>query len=128
MARRPKTSPSRELDLPAAERLDRLLRSNACIPYHEDLPDKEYPLVKCSIYGAPKTNELFVRLSNGTVSFVAVAASPLFFPAMADRIFGMDVADHGVAFQLADRLWETHRAELLAEKAGQNGESGDTRR
>lgn len=30
-------------DSTPAERLERLLRSNACIPYHENLPDKEYP-------------------------------------------------------------------------------------
>ena len=70
--------------------------------------------MKCSIYGVPKTNELFVRIANGKISFVAVAPSPLEFPVMADRIFGMDVADHAVAFGLADKLWEQHRAELRA--------------
>jgi len=99
---------------PAGQRLDRLVRANACIAYHENLPDPEYPAVKCSIYGAPKTNELFVRISNGSLSFVASAPSPLEFPVMADRLFGLDVADHAVAFGLADQLWEQHRTELLA--------------
>jgi hypothetical protein len=97
-----------------AERLERMLRANACIVYHESIPDREYSEVKCSIYGLPKSNELFVRLFNRTVSFVAVAPSPLAFPVMADRVFGLDVADHAVAFGLADKLWEQHRAELLA--------------
>lgn len=95
------------------EQLHRLLEANACIVYHHDLPDPEYPAIRCSIYGAPKTNELFVRLSNKVVEFVAVAPSPVAFPTMADRIFGLDVLDHSVAFELADRLWEIHRAELI---------------
>jgi hypothetical protein len=99
---------------PVAVQLDRYVRSNACIVYHENLPDPEYPEVKCSIYGVPKTNELFVRIWKGSVSFVAAVPSPLEFPVMADRIFGMDVADHAVAFGLADQLWEQHRSELLA--------------
>jgi hypothetical protein len=91
-----------------------MLRGNACIVYHEGIPDREYPDVKCAIYGDPKANELFVRLSHGSVSFVAVAPSPLDYPVMADRVFGLDVADHAVAFGLADKLWEQHREQLLA--------------
>jgi hypothetical protein len=98
----------------AAMQLDRYVRANACIVYHEDLPDPEYPYVKCSIYGVPKTNELFVRMSNGKVSFVAMAPSPVGYPLMADRIFGLDVADHAVAFGLADKLWEQNRTVLIA--------------
>jgi hypothetical protein len=113
MTHRSASPPSDEPE-PAAERLDRFVRANACIVYHQNLPDPEFAAVKCSIYGVPKTNELFVRISNGKVSFVAVALSPLEFPVMADRIFGLDVADHAVAFGLADQLWEQHQAELLA--------------
>jgi hypothetical protein len=97
----------------AAARLERLLRAKACIVYHENLPDREYSDVKCSIYGAPKTNELFVRISNGRIAFVAVTPSPLDFPVMADRLFGLDVLDHAVAFGLADQLWEQHREALI---------------
>jgi hypothetical protein len=99
---------------PPETRLERLLRSNSGIVYHENLPDREHPQVKCSIYGAPKTNELFVRISNCHVSFVAVAPSPVEYPVMADRVFGLDAADHTVAFGIADQLWEKHRAVLLA--------------
>lgn len=96
-----------------AARLEQYLRAHACIPYEENLPDREFPRIKCSIYGVPKTNELFVRLTNGILSFVAVTPSPLVSPAMADRIFGIDAADAQVAFGLADKLWEDHREELL---------------
>ncbi len=107
------STPPHSNEPPPEARLERLLRSNAGIVFHENLPDREHPQVKCSIYGAPKTNELFVRISNGRVSFVAVAPSPVEFPVMADRVFGLDASDHAVAFHLADQLWEKHRAALL---------------
>jgi len=100
-------------DDPAA-RLDQLLQTGKLIPFHLDLPDKEYPQIKLSIYGAAATNELFVKLTNGTVTFVEAVDSPLLSPGMADRIFGMDVADSEVAFARAEKMWEQHRAELVA--------------
>lgn len=98
----------------AAARLEHYLRAKACIPYEVNMPDREYPAITCSIYGVPKTNELFVRLTNGRVCFVAATQSPLLAPAMADRIFGLDVADAQVALSLAETLWEKHREELVA--------------
>ena len=59
-------------------------------------------------------NELFVKLTNGTVTFVEAIESPLLSPPMADRIFGMDVLDNAVAFNLADQMWEKHKAALIA--------------
>jgi len=109
----PRSQPTEPVPELAAARLERLLRSNACIVYHENLPDRDHPQVKCSVYGAPKTNELFVRVSNGRISFVAVAPSPVEFPAMADRVFGLDAGDHTAAFGLADQLWLKHRTALL---------------
>jgi hypothetical protein len=97
---------------PTATRLSRLLQAKACIVYHEDLPDREFPAVLCSIYGAPKTNELFVKLTNGAITFVEAVESGVLFPPMADRIFGMDVLDHEIAFGLAERMWENHNVAL----------------
>ncbi len=104
---------------PAAEaRLAKLLRTkDGTIPYHEDMPDKEFPYVKCSIYGAPKTNELFVKMTNGKVTFVEAIKSGLLHPAMEDRIFGMDVLDHNDAFATADRMWEKHRKALVLDQS-----------
>ena len=100
-------------DVSPAFRLEQYLRANACIPYEENLKDREYPWITCSIYGVPKTNELFVRLTNGALSFVEVIPSPVAFPVMADRIFGIDVDDAHAAFSLAEQLWDRHRDELL---------------
>jgi len=97
----------------AAMRLDRLLQSNGCIIYHENMPDPEFHYVTGSVYGAPATNELFVKLTNGTATFVEVVQSDLLYPPMADRVFGMDVMDHAVAFNLADQMWEKHKAALI---------------
>lgn len=112
MSRRSATPPPNGENSLAAQ-LEHYLRAKACIPYEENMPDREYPVITCSIYGVPKTNELFVRLTNGRISFVAATPSPLLAPVMADRIFGMDVADAKVAFGLAEKLWEKHREELL---------------
>jgi hypothetical protein len=97
----------------AEKRLAKLLRAKGTIPYHENLPDKEHAYVKCSIYGAPKTNELFVKLTNGEVTFVEVIESGLLHPAMADRIFGMDISDSNDAFALAERMWKKYRKSLV---------------
>jgi hypothetical protein len=98
----------------AAEKLAELLLAKQTIPYHENIPDKEFPIVTYSVYGAPETNELFVKLTNGTVTFVEAIESPLLSPPMADRIFGLDVLDHAVASDLADQMWEKHKAALIS--------------
>jgi hypothetical protein len=97
----------------AEAQLAKLLQTNGYIVYHDRIPDREFPHVKCSIFGALKTNELFVRVENGKLAYVAVAPSPLDFPVMADRVFGLDVLDEKVAFGLADQLWEQHKADLI---------------
>lgn len=93
--------------------LARLLKTKYQIPFHVDLPDKEYPYIKLSIYGATKTNELFVKLTNGQLDFVEVVPSPLVLPGMADRIWGMDAEDSAAAFGLADKMWEKHKHQLI---------------
>lgn len=103
----------------AAARLAGLLLAKQTIPYHENIPDPEFPSVLCSVYGAPGTNELFVKLTNGTVTFVEVIDSPLLSPPMADRIFGMDELDNAVAFNLADQMWEKNKVALIANPPSQ---------
>jgi hypothetical protein len=78
-----------------------------------DVPDREYPYVVWSIWGAITTNELFVRVGNGQLSFVESAKSGLIAPTMGDRIFGMDVSDEREADELVNRMWETHKSELI---------------
>lgn len=96
-----------------ADRLAALLKAEACIPYIVDSQDKEYPYITLSVYGAPKTNELFIRLSNGEVSFVEAIRSPLIYPFMADRIFGIDTMDQEAAINHALAMWERHKDALI---------------
>lgn len=102
---------------PAAnDRLAALFESKKnLIVFHSELPDNEYPQVRCSIYGATETNELFVKLASDKAAFVEAIDSPLLAPSMADRIFGMDAADAQAAFELAERMWTNHKKELLGE-------------
>jgi hypothetical protein len=97
----------------AADRLAALLKEDACIPYIVDSPDKEYRYITLSVYGAPKTNELFIRLSNGEVPFVEAIPSPLIYPFMIDRIFGMDTMDQDAAITHALAMWERHKGALI---------------
>lgn len=96
-----------------ADRLAALLKAEACIPFIVDSADHEYRYITLSVYGAPKTNELFIRLTNGEVSFVEAIPSPLIYPFMADRIFGMDVMDNQAAINHALGMWERHKHALI---------------
>lgn len=65
------------------------------------------------MWGAIPTNELFVSLTNGEITFVECVPSPLEVPVMGDRIFGMDAADAHTAGALADAMWEKHKHQLI---------------
>ena len=101
----------------AEKRLRIHIAAGEVIEFEAALADKEYPFVVCSIWGVVTTNELFVRLTNGRISFVASVFSPLDLPLMANRIGGMDAIDAEAAGALADQMWKDHSAELIA-KAG----------
>jgi len=109
-----KTPPGFPSNANSAEaRLTALLGTKDCIPFHDNLPDKEYPYIQLSIYGSIKTNELFVKITNGEAVFVEAIPSPLISPSMANRIFGMDVEDSQVAFGHAEMMWEKHKDVLI---------------
>lgn len=94
-------------------RLAALLGTKYCIPFHENLPDEQYSYIRLSIYGSIRTNELFIKLTNGKAMFVEAIPSPVLGPSMASRIFGMDVEDSNVAFRHAEIMWEKHRQDLI---------------
>lgn len=81
--------------------------------FADEIPDKEYPYIRCSMWGAIPTNELFVSLSNGEVFFVECIPSPLDVPVMSDRVLGMDEEDADAAGDLADAMWANHRHQLI---------------
>lgn len=107
----------------AEERLRVHIAAGDVIEFEPALADKEYPYIVCSIWGVIPTNELFVRLASGDVSFVASVFSPIDVPLMKDRLGGMRAMDADAAGALADRIWKEHRAELIA-GARNPGEGG----
>ena len=110
-------SSENEPSRPAAQRLEALIAAKQVIVFVPGIPDKEFPYIICSMWGAIPTNELFVRLTNGEVSFVESIPSPLEVPAMGDRLFGMDADDAQAAGALADQLWERHKHQLIRGKS-----------
>ena len=119
------SKPQKPEQLPpvAAERLTKMIEGKKVIPFHLEMPDKEYPDIKCSIYGAIQTNELFVRLVGNGREFVEAVDSPLLFPCMVGRIFGMDVQDHSCAFALADKMWGKYQVELRQSGSGETAKA-----
>lgn len=97
----------------AERRLAAMLGTKYCIPFHENLPDKKYKYIQLSIYGSVRTNELFIKLTNGKAVFVEAIGSPVLVPSMASRIFGMDVEDSKEAFRHAEVMWQKHKDELI---------------
>lgn len=97
----------------AAERLEAFIAADQVIAFEPGIPDKEFPYIICSMWGVVPTNELFVRLTNGEVSFIDCVRSPLEVPSMCDRVFGMDVDEANAAGALADQIWERHKDQLI---------------
>jgi hypothetical protein len=98
----------------AALRLAEAIARGEVIAYLEDSGDKEYPDLRWSIYGLPRTGEIAVRVSIGDLTLAIAEASPLQLPAMEDRIFGIDVVDQQLANELSETLWTSHADVLIA--------------
>lgn len=84
------------------------------IKFHLDVADKDYPEIKWSIYGVPKTNEIVVKVEANDLAFYIAGESNLYSPHMSNRIFGLDVADQELADDLSNQLWDSKKTDLLA--------------
>lgn len=65
--------------------------------------------------GLPGTNEIVVMAAVGTLKLGMAHPSILAWPAMIDRIFGIDVDDQRLALWLSEQLWNAHSDRLIAE-------------
>lgn len=92
-----------------------LIAAGKVISYGVDIPDNQYSKVLWSQYGLMDTNEIAVLVRCGSKVFGARAPSGLIVPPMADRIWGVDVSDQALAFELGDKLWEAYSQELIQE-------------
>ena len=87
--------------------------------YMEALADKDLPGLTWTIYGVPDSNLIIVKAIAGSFEILASSPSTVLYPAMADRVFGIDVEDQALAAQLSDQLWATYQQDF--EKALQGG-------
>ena len=90
-------------------------RAHNAIRFHDGFADKDVPEVSWSTYGLIETNEVGVIVQCGRLCFGALAHSSLVHPAMADRLFGIDVADEQLALKLSEELWAAFSSELTEE-------------
>ena len=86
-------------------RLAALITRQGTICFCRGYPDTVIPTVRWSVFGIPITNEVVVKADNGRVSYYHSEVSPLLYPPMADRIFGIDVCDDALAKKLGCELW-----------------------
>lgn len=98
-----------------AARVSAALLSEAAIDYGSGFTDKEYPEIVWSMYGLPGTNEIAVIAEVGSLKLGMAHVSSLVWPAMADRIFGIDIDDQRLALWLSKELWEAQSDRLAAE-------------
>lgn len=88
------------------------LEVNKAIKYDDGCPDKEYPEIVWHTFGIFDSNEIAVIAHCGELKIGMASPSTLLHPPMADRIFGIDMSDRQLSFQIADQIWSRHGAEL----------------
>ena len=97
---------------PEIERLHAIVESDKVMEFFS-MPDKEHDQIQWAIFGAVETNEIIVRATVKDRHFYCSAPSPLAIPPMADRRFGIDVADDSLARELSDQLWQREGEAML---------------
>ncbi len=83
------------------------------IPYMEDVEDAEDLQVRWSIYGNPKTNEVLVRLAGEKATLIGAKPTEVLYPAMADRIFGIDIADEHLAESMSLEMYAKYKQDSV---------------
>jgi hypothetical protein len=76
-----------------AARANAAFLGETAIDYGSGFTDKEYPEIVWSMCGLPGTNEIAVIAEVGNLRLGKACFSGLVWPAMIDRIFGIDVDD-----------------------------------
>lgn len=88
--------------------LDSLIGANALIPYMDKTKDTQHDGLFWFIYGHPQTNELIVALDAGESWIIAAIPSPVAYPCMADRIFGIDYEDMAACEALSHEIFKEY--------------------
>lgn len=95
-------------------RVVRALEANKAVEYDAGCPDKEYPELVWHTYGIFDSNEIAVIARCGDLRIGMASLSILLHPPMADRVYGIDISDSQLAFQIADQIWSRHGVELAS--------------
>lgn len=96
-----------------AVRVNDAMIGAAVSDYGSGLADKDYPEIVWSIYGLPVTNEIAVIAEVGSLKLGMAYVSALLWPAMIDRVFGIDIDDKHLALRLSKELWDAHSERLV---------------
>ena len=94
-----------------SDEFETLKAAQQLIPYMEDVKDKEDPQVCWSVYGNPQTNEILVRLAGEKATLIGAKPTEVLFPAMADRVFGIDMADEQLAEAMSLDMYAKYKQE-----------------
>jgi hypothetical protein len=94
-------------------RVKEAMQKGHAISFCHESPDHAYPEIKWQIFGLIDTNEVAVTARCGDIRVGIAQESWLSYPLMADRIFGIDVADDQLARKLAAELWKAHSVQLV---------------
>lgn len=99
---------------PVVTRVIEALERKRAITFGDEAPDNEFPEIKWQCYGLIDSNEVAVIARCGELKLGICRESYLIHPPMADRIFGMDVADDQLVAELSEELWKQKHEELSA--------------
>lgn len=97
---------------PESARLHAIIESKQVLEFFS-AADKKHGDIQWTVFGAIDTNEVIVRATVNGRHFYRAAPSPLVFPPMADRIFGIDVMDDRLAQHLSGELWQSEGQSML---------------
>jgi len=92
-----------------ALRVRQALEDASAIDYGSGFSDKDYPEVVWSMCGLPGSNEIVVVAAVGKLSLGMAHPSSLAWPAMIDRIFGIDVDDQSPTAHREAETAKAHR-------------------
>ena len=69
-------------------------------------PDKERSDITWEVLGDEETEEIVVRAKVGQKIYEERQRSPIAFPQMCERIFGIDESDLQMSFEMSNRIYE----------------------
>jgi hypothetical protein len=93
--------------------LNELINSGNFYPYHKNIEDKEFTDIKWNTYGDIKNNMLYVFAIYKNKKYIRKIKSPVLFPCMEDRIFGIDMYDEKRSRELSAEIFEKDIKPLL---------------